>query len=119
MLVFAAALIFVIGLAHSYLGERYILVRLFRKPLPRLFGSDAFTRQTLRFVWHLTTVSWWGFAGLLLHLQYGTTSKEQILLIIAVTFGVGALFPLVATRGRHLSWLIFAAVSIICFAESA
>jgi hypothetical protein len=37
---------FAVGLAHSCLGERAILIRLFRRPnLPRLFGSDVFTRR--------------------------------------------------------------------------
>ena len=55
----AATLAVGVGLAHSYLGERYILTRLFRRtPLPPLFGSDTFTRRTLRFAWHITTVAW-------------------------------------------------------------
>jgi len=46
----AAALCFALGLAHSVLGERYILVHLFRRTdLPKLFGDDRFTRRTLRF----------------------------------------------------------------------
>lgn len=56
---FAAAIaIYVTGIAHSYLGERYILTRLFRRDdLPRLFGGTAFTTATLRFAWHLTTIA--------------------------------------------------------------
>ncbi|MBA7630226.1 MAG: hypothetical protein GH143_08270 [Calditrichaeota bacterium] len=50
-LIVGAVLTFAIGLAHSYLGERYILIRLFRRSnLPQLFGSDDFTKRTLRFV---------------------------------------------------------------------
>ena len=69
LLVVAAVLISLLGVAHSYLGERYILVRLIRRgELPKLFGGQAFTRQTLRFAWHLTTVAWLGLAGLLVAL---------------------------------------------------
>ena len=54
----AAVLIGGTAVAHSVLGERYILVRLFRREnLPRLFGSDELTKRTLRFAWHLTSVS--------------------------------------------------------------
>ncbi len=61
MLIAAATLLFLTGVAHSYLGERYILMRLFRLDnLPQLFGGTSFTTGTLRFVWHLTTVAWWG-----------------------------------------------------------
>lgn len=46
----AAFLAAALGLAHSLLGERYILIRLFRREnLPKLFGSTAFTQRTLRF----------------------------------------------------------------------
>lgn len=38
------------------------LVRLFRRAdLPHLFGSDLFTRRTLRLAWHLTSVARLGF----------------------------------------------------------
>ena len=52
LLLAAAVLLALIALAHSALGERYILTRLFRRgELPRLYGSDWFTRRTLRFAW--------------------------------------------------------------------
>lgn len=55
MLYLAALLVLATGIAHSYLGERYILIRLFRRSdLPKLFGGTAFTVGTLRFAWHLT-----------------------------------------------------------------
>ena len=42
LLQFAAILSFLLGLAHSYLGERYILTRLFRRDnLPAIFGSSG------------------------------------------------------------------------------
>jgi hypothetical protein len=69
MLYTAALLSVVLGLAHSVLGERYILVRLLRdKNLPKLFGGTAFTAHTLRFAWHITTLAWFGFAALLVQL---------------------------------------------------
>jgi len=66
MLYVAAFLAFAVGIAHSTLGERYILVRLFRRTeLPMLFGDTRFTIRVLRFAWHLTTIAWWGFAAIL------------------------------------------------------
>jgi hypothetical protein len=59
--------LFAVGIVRSVFGERYILVRLFRRTdLPRLFGGTRFTTRTLRFAWHITTVAWWGFAAILL-----------------------------------------------------
>ena len=106
----AAFLILAIGLAHSWLGERYILMRLFRRQnIPHLFGSDAFTKRTLRFAWHLTTVAWFGVAVLLLILaSYPFDASARMLSrVIAATFLVSAVVALVGSRGRHLSCAVF------------
>jgi len=63
MLLAAALLIFLTGCAHSYLGERYILIRLFKRDnLPKLLGGTELTAGTLRCAWHVTTVAWWTIA---------------------------------------------------------
>jgi hypothetical protein len=109
----AAFLAVLLGAAHSYLGERYILTRLFRRgDLPKLFGGSEFTRQTLRFAWHITTVAWVGLAGLLLALAApGAVDARVMRLIIATTFAVSGLAALVGSRGRHLSWILFFAIA--------
>lgn len=115
MLIVAAILIVLVGAAHSYLGERYILMRLFRQPLPELFGSDDFTRKTLRFAWHITTVAWFGFAAIVVQIHLGHVSRADILVAIGGVFGASAIVALVASRGRHLSWLVFSAIAGACF----
>ena len=118
LLVLAALLAVALGLAHSWLGEKYIIVRLFRRlDLPKLFGSDKFTRQTIRFAWHLTTVAWWGFAVVLIVLSgsiVGIDIDQGLLLAIAFTFLASAALAPVFTRGRHLSWVVFLAIAAIC-----
>lgn len=107
MIYLAACLIFLLGLAHSVLGERYILVRLFRRDnLPKLFGGTDFTTRTLRFAWHITTVAWWGFAALLFQLGRGELSASTAAQVIGFTAIASGLLPLVMTRGKHWSWLI-------------
>ncbi len=45
MLILASLLIILCGVAHSLLGERYILIRLFKRDnLPHLYGGDDFTK---------------------------------------------------------------------------
>jgi hypothetical protein len=106
----AVVLTIAVGAAHSYLGERYILNRLFRRPdLPQLFGSDVFTKRTLRFAWHLTTVAWLGFAAMLWVLGRG--SAHAGIRVVSVVFLLSALVAFVASRGRHLSWIVFLAIS--------
>ena len=107
----AAFLAVALGIAHSVLGERYILVRLFRRDnLPKLFGSPEFTTRTLRFAWHITTVAWFGFGALLLHAGRGGLTTSGTLRIIGITFILSGLLPLFITRGKHLSWLVLFAI---------
>lgn len=115
MLLPAAILTVAIGLIHSYLGEKYILIRLFRQPLPKLFGDDTFTRQTLRFVWHLLTVAWFGFAAIMILHYSGDTSASSLLITITATFAITALTAFVASRGKHLSWIVFGAIAVLCY----
>ena len=112
----AAILFFVLGLGHSILGERYILIRLFRRPnLPKLFGDTFFTVQTLRFAWHITTVAFWGLAGIVVAVAQGVNQPEDLLRVVAWTSVVSALLPLWFTRGKHLSWLVFLAIAGLLF----
>lgn len=99
-----------LALAHTVLGERFILVRLFRRTdLPKLFGSDDFTKRTLRFTWHLTTVAWWGLAVVVVLLAQGYSTGA--LRAIAVTAFVSALIALIGSRARHLAWVVFLVVA--------
>ena len=117
-LLIAAVLLLLLGLVHSVLGERYILVRLFRRDnLPRLFGSDVFTKRTLRFAWHLTTVVWLGVAVLLVRMAGGQTlGAPEIGGTVASTAGVSALVALVGSRGRHPAWIVFLVVAGLVWA---
>ena len=110
-----AVLAFAVGLAHSYLGERYVLIRLFRRDaLPRLFGDTWFTRRTLRFAWHLTTVAWWGFAAQMAWAASVTSESagaDLYLQVIAATFAASGVVTCAASRGRHLAWVVFLAIA--------
>lgn len=111
----AALLAASLGVAHSYLGERYILIRLLRRDnLPTLFGGVEFTKRTLRFAWHLTSVAWIGFAGLLVAMapSGGVTESTQ-LRVISATFPISGILALVGSRGRHFSWVVFLAIAAL------
>ncbi|MBC8032456.1 MAG: hypothetical protein H7Z16_20400 [Pyrinomonadaceae bacterium] len=112
----AAMLAFAIGLAHSWLGERYILMRLFRRAdIPHLFGSDEFTKRTLRFAWHITTVALFGAAALLLIVASFPldATARRFSTAIAVTFLASAVVALIGSRGRHLSWVVFLLIAVL------
>jgi hypothetical protein len=109
MLIIGTILLLIIGIIHSYLGEKYILIRLFRREdLPKLLGSHWFTKRVLRFAWHLTTLAWWGFAAILYVLSTPNVNvQNEILIIIAVVFALSGIVSFSFTRGKHLSWMFF------------
>jgi hypothetical protein len=118
-LLIAAALLVAIAAAHSYLGERYILIRLFRREdLPRLRGSDWFTKKTLRFAWHITSVAWLGFAAILVVLAQHSVQPGSVARIVGVTFLVSAAVSGLASRGRHYSWIVFLAIGLLAWFAS-
>ena len=120
LLLAAAAVIFATGLAHSCLGERYILMRLFRRELPKLFGSDWFTKRTLRFAWHLTTLAWWTLATILVGLAMREElTRADLLSLIGALAAMSGVVAAAATRGRHLSWGAFFAVATLCWLANA
>ena len=112
----AGTLAATVAFLHSYLGERYILIRLFRRPdLPTLFGDDVFTKRTLRFGWHLTSIAWLGFAVLLFVVAGDSTpdvTVHRTLAVVQLTFLLSAVVAFLASRGRHLSWVLFLGIAV-------
>ncbi len=110
----AAALATAIALAHSYLGERFIIRRLLRRgDLPRISGSDTFTKRTLRFAWHLTTVALIGLAAVLLAVDSGPAATIRV---VGVTLIIGGVIILGASRGRHLAWPVMVGAGALALA---
>ena len=110
----AAFLLIAVGIAHSYLGERYVLSRLARREgMPKLFGSSEGMIRTLRFAWHVTSVAWWGLAVIVVLLAQPPVTSNAIGLVIGCTFLIHFAIVLVASRGRHLSWPVFLAIGIL------
>ena len=112
----AACLIVLVGFLHSYLGEKYILMRLFKRPnIPKLFGGTQFTTRTLRFAWHLTTVAWLGFAVILVQMANQSFESKVLGIIIGLVFAIHFAIALIVSRGKHLSWPIFLIITILIF----
>lgn len=111
----AGALIFVVGVVHSVLGERRLIGPLVSPEHRRgILEKSAFARGVLRFAWHITTIAWWGMAVALLALASAPLDGQGklVVLIIATTFAVTGLVTLVSSRGRHLAWPVFMAIAI-------
>jgi len=113
-LIAAAVLIAALGVAHSILGEKYIIGWLLKHDLPRLFGGTSFTAGTIRFAWHITTVLFVGLAGVLLAIAMGAPTST-VLVVIGSTFTLSAVLPIWFTRARHLSWVVLLVAGGLCF----
>lgn len=113
MLYVAALLIAALGIAHSILGERYIIRWLLEHDLPKLFGGTEFAAGTIRFAWHITTVLALGIAVVLAQFALHA-SDSAILTAIGWTLIACGLLPIYFTRGRHLSWIVFFGAGALC-----
>ncbi|WP_448564000.1 hypothetical protein [Thalassotalea ganghwensis] len=110
----AAFLLIALAVIHTYLGERYILTRLFRRDnLPKLFGSDDFTKRTLRFAWHLTSIAWIGFAVIVIQLAQPEVDKTSVGHVIMITFFVHFIIALCGSSAKHYAWIAFLLVSAL------
>lgn len=113
----AALLIFALGAAHSWLGERRLIGPLLA-PERRtgLLERSAFARQVLRFAWHLTTLAWWAFAALLWVMARLPSDQQgwAALALVSATFFVSGIVTLVVSHGRHLAWPVFFAIALLC-----
>lgn len=123
-LVGAAALVFVIGLAHSWLGE----LRIFRHlrngstsagvvPTGGAPALRAFQTRILWASWHLVTVLAWAMAALLLWLA-GPAARAASGGVVehtcAIALVAGAGLVLWSNRGRHPAWIaLLAAAALI------
>jgi hypothetical protein len=98
---------------HSVLGEKYLIIRLNRRDnLPKLLGSDDFTKRLIRFAWHLTTLAWWAIAAIVwLIAQPSANLGNDILWVVCITFVISGITSLYFSHGKHLSWLFFFAIA--------
>jgi len=105
-----------IGIAHSVLGEKLVLGPLFRRgDLPKLLGSETFSRRTLRFAWHLTTVLLLAIGTIIMALSKAPLDPRSIWIVrgFAITFGMCSLVSLIGARARHFSWWVFLIIAAL------
>lgn len=104
----AAAIIFLVGVAHSWLGEAKLIGPLLAPDTRRgMLAHSEFARNVLRFAWHVTTVAWWGLAAIMIVLVAVPVEAQAkaILIVLVASLFLTGLMVLVIARGRHLAWL--------------
>jgi CDP-diglyceride synthetase len=112
-LAIAAVLSASLAVAHSWLGERWIIQPvLAMENIPQLFGSRRGMKKILRFAWHLTSVFFVGMAAVLLHYSV-VGSDRAVLFIISITYLLSAVMTLAVSRGRHYAWVVFVIIGLL------
>ena len=115
MLLIAAALTVLVGLAHSWLGEKKILRPLLKLDgLPAILGGVHHTKMTLRVAWHVLTLVWCGLAAMMVYLHVFSAGADiAFLWMTSAVFGVSGMVSLIAGRGAHLSWIAFLLIAAL------
>ena len=115
----AAALAFLVGLAHSVLGEILIFRRLRQGGLVPTNGGHLLRERHVRILWatwHIVTVFGWCIAAALLRLSLPSTNPGATVFIeqaFAVASLAGSALVLVGTRAKHPGWIGLLGVAIL------
>jgi hypothetical protein len=116
-LLISGVLIIAMGIAHSIIGERSIIGPIQKtEVLPSVRGSITFTKRTLRFAWHVTSVFGFGIAIILLHYgRFSTFNSDQIFVLrtLSLTLFISFLVSVIGARAKHPSWIIFALAAVL------
>ena len=114
-LLISAIIIIVIGVVHSIVGEKLIIIPTLKLELPQIGGSDLIAGRTLRFAWHLTTLVWWAIAAMLISFANQPLTPPAMIAvqIFSVAFFLSGITSLVIARGKHFSWYVFLTVSLL------
>ncbi len=102
-----------IGVIHSILGEQGIVKPVLKRMNWTGVPPDAdFLNRTVRFAWHITTFAWIGLAVILVAPLIGMEGNAAFVpLTISATFLVTGIVALVASKGRHLAWIVFLVIA--------
>ncbi len=111
----AGLLCFALGFIHSILGE--VLIFRNRKRYGKMLSSvvsPKLKKSHLRIIWatwHLTTLFGWCIGFILIKLGIKQTPMnadlmEFITTAVAITMLCSSLLVFIATKGKHLGWLI-------------
>lgn len=118
LLTTAAVLLVLIALAHSYLGEKFLIGPLLKDPNVLIFKRAPLTKNILRFAWHITTVAWWGMAAAILDMKGADGKNLLSMYAFIITFAVTGAMILAWTKGKHAAWIVFFAIAGCLFAAA-
>ncbi|MBV9280110.1 MAG: hypothetical protein JOZ41_08525 [Chloroflexi bacterium] len=122
LLVVAALMLAVLGLAHSGAGELFILRHLGRlRPIPAVFGGARGGERSLRAAWHHLSILAWTFALILFHdasLSELGPEERFVIRMISISLALGALVWYAGTGGKNLAWVAMLLIAVLCWAAA-
>lgn len=118
----AGILCFVLGLAHSILGE-YLIFRNKRNKgslVPSKVNGE-FKERHLRIIWatwHVVTVLGWLIGGFLIKISFEQNKLNSEIIGHAILWTIYAMIAssfliLVGTKGKHPGWVVFLLIAIL------
>jgi len=117
LLLAAAILMLLTGVAHSVLGELLILRHMSKfQAVPPLLGSIELTKRTLRFTWHLATLLASGMALILVHYAYLPQLGDGEKFVVHTIGGAMlacSVVTLAVSRGKHPGWVAFLVIAVL------
>ena len=115
----AAALLFLLGLGHSILGEILIFknLRIRGGIIPARAGEYLKERHTriIWATWHLVTVLGWCIGVVLVKIAYLESSQFLIFIVnsISLAIFISSLLVLIGTKGKHPGWVVLLIITIL------
>lgn len=116
-LLLAAILCAAISFFHSWLGERRLIAPMLQPPMHIGVLKHSFARGLVRFVWHLSSLTWCGIGLVLATLAFLPLERSGfwVLAITGSTFFITGILALWIGRQRHHAWIGFLAIAGLCF----
>jgi hypothetical protein len=119
----AALIAFILGIVHSYMGEKYLISPILRSEhlVSALSGSVSLKKVALRVCWHFATIAMWGAGAMLIFLSSSPFNHTSMVMarIISLTFAAYTILVFL-TPGlrlihlkRHLAWAAFLAIAVL------
>ncbi|PWI29557.1 hypothetical protein DI383_10055 [Flavobacteriaceae bacterium LYZ1037] len=115
----AGILCFLLGIAHSILGEYLIFknIRNKEKLVPTKETIELKERHVriLWATWHLATIFGWCLGAILIKISILEESQliDFIVNTIGLTMFLSSLLVLIGTKGKHPGWLVLLAIGIV------
>jgi hypothetical protein len=106
----AGVLAILVALMHAAIGELRVFARTRIEPHR--------TRTLLHLIFQATTVDWIGIAVLLIAAPWlgSPSARHWIVAVAVVIYGYAAVGNAVASRGRHVGWMLMSCVVALTLA---